>query len=216
MDNFNDKNNLPDIEEENVSTQEENIPVQKQEKDDSVKMELYDWVQCFVSALVIGILIFVFVLRVITVDGSSMNPTLYHQDKIIISNLFYEPEYGDIIVLKAPNYGEGALVKRVIATEGQTVDIDFDEGIVYVDGKALNEPYTASPTYDREEFYGEVTVPEGCVFVMGDNRNASTDSRTNSIGMIDERNIMGKVYVIIFPGVDRLGKHDFSRIGSVY
>ena len=182
----------------------------------AVRMELYDWVQCFISAIVIGILIFMFCFRVITVDGSSMNPSLYHDDKIIISSLFYKPSQGDIVVLEAENFSEGPLVKRIIATGGQKVDIDFDTGIVYVDDVPLDEPYVASPTYDREDFSGPVIVPEGCVFVMGDNRNASTDSRTDSIGMIDERAILGKVYLIVIPGIDKQGNHDWSRIGSVY
>lgn len=182
----------------------------------SVSMELYDWVQCFISALVAGILIFLFVFRVITVDGSSMNNTLVNGDKIIITSLFYTPKNGDIVVLKAPDFSDSPLVKRVIATEGQTVNIDFDAGIVYVDGKALEEPYIAQPTYDREDFTGEVTVPEGCIFVMGDNRNASTDSRTDEIGMIDTREVFGKVQLIIIPGTGQDNRRDWSRIGSVY
>lgn len=182
----------------------------------SVSMELYDWVQCFISALVAGILIFLFVFRVITVDGSSMNNTLVNGDKIIITSLFYTPKNGDIVVLKAPDFSDSPLVKRVIATEGQTVNIDFDAGIVYVDGKALEEPYIAQPTYDREDFTGEVTVPEGCIFVMGDNRNASTDSRTDEIGMIDTREVFGKVQLIIIPGTGQDNRRNWSRIGSVY
>ena len=182
----------------------------------SVSMELYDWVQCFISALVAGILIFRFVFRVITVDGSSMNNTLVNGDKIIITSLFYTPKNGDIVVLKAPDFSDSPLVKRVIATEGQTVNIDFDAGIVYVDGKALEEPYIAQPTYDREDFTGEVTVPEGCIFVMGDNRNASTDSRTDEIGMIDTCEVFGKVQLIIIPGTGQDNRRNWSRIGSVY
>lgn len=182
----------------------------------SVSMELYDWVQCFISALVAGILIFLFVFRVITVDGSSMNNTLVNGDKIIITSLFYTPKNGDIVVLKAPDFSDSPLVKRVIATEGQTVNIDFDAGIVYVDGKALEEPYIAQPTYDREDFTGEVTVPEGCIFVMGDNRNASTDSRTDEIGMIDTCEVFGKVQLIIIPGTGQDNRRNWSRIGSVY
>ena len=182
----------------------------------SVSMELYDWVQCFISALVAGILIFLFVFRVITVDGSSMINTLVNGDKIIITSLFYTPKNGDIVVLKAPDFSDSPLVKRVIATEGQTVNIDFDAGIVYVDGKALEEPYIAQPTYDREDFTGEVTVPEGCIFVMGDNRNASTDSRTDEIGMIDTREVFGKVQLIIIPGTGQDNRRNWSRIGSVY
>ena len=91
------------------------------------------------------------------------------------------------------------MVKRVIATEGQTVDIDFAEGVVYVDGVALDEPYTSEPTNDREDFVGPVTVPEGYIFVMGDNRNASTDSRSNLVGMIRKEYVMGKSLFRIVP-----------------
>ena len=94
---------------------------------------------------------------------------------------------------------EEPIVKRIIATEGQTVDIDFDDGVVYVDGKALDEPYVNEPVHDRENFEGKITVPEGCVFVMGDNRNASTDSRDARLGCVDTRYIMGRVYFTLFP-----------------
>ena len=180
-----------------------------------LRMELYDWVQCFVSALVVGILIFIFLFRVITVDGNSMNPTLFNGDKIIISKLFYTPKYGDIIVLRAENFSSDPLVKRVIATEGQTISIDFSQGVVYIDGEPLDEEYTAAPTFSQEDFREPLTVPEGCVFVMGDNRNASTDSRTSSIGMIDSREIFGKVYLIIFPGKDASDSRDWHRLGGV-
>ena len=104
-----------------------------------------------------------------------MVPTLEQSDKVVISNLFYHPKQGDIVVLRKRTLMEEPIVKRIIATEGQTVDIDFDDGVVYVDGKALDEPYVNEPVHDRENFEGKITVPEGCVFVMGDNRNASTD-----------------------------------------
>lgn len=186
----------------------------KKKKDEN--MTLYDWVQCLVGALVIGILVFMFVGRVIGVDGTSMYPTLHDYDKLIISNVFYKPDNGDIVVLQTDTFGEDPIVKRVIATEGQTVDIDFNEGIVYVDGVALDEPYVNSPTNKREDFNGAVTVPEGCIFVMGDNRNASTDSRSNSVGMVDERCVIGKVYVVAIPGSSEGDPMDWSRFGNVY
>ena len=105
----------------------------------------------------------------------------------------------DIVVLRKQTLMEEPIVKRIIATEGQTVDIDFDDGVVYVDGKALDEPYVNEPVHDRENFEGKITVPEGCVFVMGDNRNASTDSRDARLGCVDERYIMGRVYFTLFP-----------------
>lgn len=195
---------------------DKNSPNAPKKDKDSGGMELYDWVQCLVAALLCGILVFMFVGRIIGVDGSSMFPTLHHTDKIITSNLFYEPDNGDIVVLQTDSFGPDPIVKRIIATEGQTIDIDFYTGTVYVDGEALQEDYIADLTYTPEDFTGEMTVPEGCVFVMGDNRNASTDSRTASIGMVDERCIIGKVYFILIPGTEADGSRDWSRFGSVY
>ena len=214
--------NLEELKEQLKDTPAEpEIPAEKKRKgskksSDDSGMELYDWLQCIVSALVCGILIFMFFARIISVDGSSMYPTLHHADKMITSNLFYTPKSGDVIVLRTNTFRDEPIVKRVIATEGQTVNIDFIEGVVYVDGEALDEPYTASPTYEPEDFTGEVTVPEGCIFVMGDNRNASTDSRSSLIGMVDERCVIGKVLFIVFPGEDEFNARDFKRIGSVY
>lgn len=182
----------------------------------SDKMELYDWVQCIISALLCGILIFMFVGRVIGVYGTSMLPTLMHGDMAIISNLLYTPQNGDIVIIQKDSFDEDPIVKRIIATEGQTVDIDFESGIVYVDGKALEEEYVNSLTFTRLDFTGEVTVPENCVFVLGDNRNASNDSRDQNIGMVDERCIIGKVYLIIFPGLDINGERTWDRVGSPY
>ena len=111
------------------------------------------------------------------------------------------------VVFQKDEYADYALVKRVIATEGQTVEIDFDRHIVYVDGKKLDEPYIAEPTANKIDFTGIQVVPEGCVFVMGDNRNDSTDSRDERIGMVDTRDIIGKVVYVAFP---------FDNIGSPY
>ncbi len=163
------------------------------------RSEVYDWLQCIVSALLVCVLVFVFGARMIGVVGSSMVDTLHDGDRIIISNLFYTPKQGDIVVLRKESLRDDAIVKRIIATEGQTVNIDFEQGIVYVDGVALDEPYIYEPTYTAEDFDGEVTVPEGCVFCMGDNRNASTDSRDNRVGMIDVREILGRVLIRVYP-----------------
>ena len=161
--------------------------------------EVYDWIQCIIAALIFCVLLFVFVARMVNVVGSSMYPTLEENDKMIISNLFFAPKQGDIVVLRKESFMDEPIVKRVIATENQIVNIDFDAGIVYVDGEALNEPYINQPTTDREDFDGPITVPEGCVFVMGDNRNMSTDSRKTEIGMVDTRLILGKAYMVIYP-----------------
>ena len=164
------------------------------------RRELYEWIQCFMTALIICVLLFVYGVRLVEVVGSSMNPTLYNGNKLVVSRLFYEPEVGDIVVFKTDSYDEDrALVKRVIATEGQVVNIDFDKGIVYIDGEVFQEDYISELTYNKIDFIGPQTVPENCVFVMGDNRNASIDSRDSRIGMLDTRLIIGKAYYILYP-----------------
>ncbi len=182
----------------------------------SDKLEVYDWVQCVITALVIGILIFLFAARVINVVGSSMYHTLIDSDAVLVSNLFYTPDNGDIVVFQQKSFDVEPLVKRVIAKGGQTVDIDFDLGVVYVDGVPLEEDYVNELTHTRENFDGPVTVPEGFLFVMGDNRNASSDSRDDRIGLIDERCVLGKVYFIIIPGKNADEVREWSRIGSPY
>lgn len=161
--------------------------------------EIYDWLQCLVSALIICVIVFAFFARIIGIIGSSMVPTFHEGDKVVITKLFSELEQGDIVVLRKLQFQDEPIIKRVIATEGQTVDIDFDAGIVYVDGQPQSEPYTAEPTYTRVDFDGMLTVPEGHVFVLGDNRNYSSDSRRSSIGCVDERYIIGKVFLRLFP-----------------
>ena len=164
------------------------------------RKNIYDWIQCLASALIVCVVLFIFFIRVIDVKGTSMYPTLKNQDKMLVSDVFYRPKAGDIVVFKKDQYDQDkALVKRVIATEGQEINIDFDKGIVYVDGEPLEEDYINELTTTKLDFIGPQTVPEGCVFVMGDNRNMSTDSRKSEIGMVDNRLIIGKVYCVIFP-----------------
>ena len=160
----------------------------------AISGEVYDWLQCLVSALIICVLVFAFFARIIGIIGSSMVPSFHDGDKVVISKLFFEPVQGDVIVLRKLQFQEEPIIKRVIAVEGQTVDIDFDAGIVYVDGEPQSEP-----TYARLDFDGMLTVPEGQVFVMGDNRNHSSDSREGAIGCVDKRYILGKVLLRLFP-----------------
>ena len=168
-----------------------------------LRLDLYDWIQSLMVALVICVALFIFAVRVIDVSGYSMVPTLHDGDKMIVSNLFYKPKYGDIVVFKTDTYDpDRALVKRVIATEGQEISLDFDRGVVYINGSPIEEDYIAELTTTKLDFIGPQTVPEGCVFVMGDNRNASTDSRKKEIGMVDERMILGRAYYVVFPVSD--------------
>ena len=171
------------------------------------RREAYDWIQSLISALLICVLVFVFVLRIMDVHGTSMFPTLNNGDKVMVSGLFYEPARGDIVVFKKDSYDDNkALVKRVIAVAGDVVNIDFENGIVYVNGEPTEEDYIEVLTTTKLDFIGPQTVPENCLFVMGDNRNASTDSRDKRIGMVDKRLVIGKVLLVVYP---------FDSFGSV-
>lgn len=168
-------------------------------KNERSQSDLYDWVQCLVAALLICVIVFAFFIRIIGIIGDSMNPTFEDSDSVVISNLFYEPKQGDIVVLRKASFQKEPIIKRIVATEGQVVEIDFDEGLVFVDGELLIESYILEPTYNQLDFDGPLTVPENFVFVMGDNRNNSLDSRFGIIGCVDERYIMGKVLFRLFP-----------------
>lgn len=174
---------------------------QAKQKNGMLEM-VFDVVSILATACIAVTLAFLFIFRTVGVNGGSMEPTLYTNDRIILTASYGEPKYGDIVVTcqpsKAPEVPD-VLVKRVIATEGQTIDIDFEDGIVTVDGVVLDEPYIKNETRDREDFSGPVTVPEGYVFVMGDNRNNSTDSRDNRVGFIKEDYILGKALFRILP-----------------
>ncbi len=158
-----------------------------------------EWYESLVLAILIMVLLFSFFFRVIRVSGSSMEPTLYSGDSLIVWAAGYDPEVGDVIVVDGDiDYGK-ALVKRLIATEGDVVDIDAETGEIIVNGEALEEDYILEDNYTRGNIVYPVTVPEGTVFVLGDNRNNSGDSRFSSIGFIDEQDILGKVVFRHFP-----------------
>ena len=165
------------------------------------------------------IVIFTLCFRITCVDGRSMNNTLMDGDYVLLLNDFLCGDYeqGDVIVASKESFRNGErIIKRVIATEGQWVDINFDTGTVKVDGKILDEPYISTPTVTPEGLTFPVRFEDGCVFVLGDNRALSMDSRHPQIGQIDCREIVGKAIFIFFPGksVDS-GERDFGRIGGI-
>jgi len=174
---------------------------------------LYEWLQLFLGCVVAAVVLFNCVARLTRVDGDSMNDTLQHGEVMLIWSLGYTPKQGDIVVLNKtpvilPGWNEPrAIIKRVIATGGQTVDIDYDTGAVFVDGQPLDEPYIREEMYRPYASTMQQThweIPEGSVFVMGDNRNNSTDSRDERLGPVDTDYILGKAALVLWP-MDRLG-----------
>ena len=198
-----------------VSVESVNQPAKKE----SPASGLFDFLEILVFAVCAALLLFTLFFRVCRVDGRSMQYTLRDGEKLIVSNLA-PIEAGDIIVFhqtseKYTRFNE-ALVKRVIATEGQTIRIDYNLGEVYVDGELLDEPYISllsttdqnidrwttvpsMPGFDWETRVFETTVPAGCYFVMGDNRNNSADSRSIEVGFVDTRRVLGKAIVRLSP-----------------
>lgn len=160
---------------------------------------IYDSISIIYTAVIIIMLVFTFFFRIAGVVGPSMMPTLYDGDKLVVSAFVKEPQPGDIIIITQPNDFHEPIVKRIVAMPGQEVDIDFLRGIVYVDGELLREFYVKGSTTDKFDIDFPVTVPPGSVFVMGDNRNHSTDSRSSQIGFVDEDYILGKVLGRIYP-----------------
>lgn len=163
-----------------------------------------EWYDALLFALTMVLVILLFVFRTVTVDGISMEPTLYDGEQLVARSLLYQPGRGDVVVVDGyTNYGE-PLVKRVIAVGGDVVDIDFEAGEVYVNGELLDEPYISAPTMRSSDVTFPLTVPAGDLFVMGDNRPYSKDSRNSEIGFIDQRDILGEVVLRVLP-VDRFG-----------
>ena len=180
----------------------------EEEESISVTSFIFEWANAFMVALIVVVLLLTFVFRQVTVSGSSMTDTLSDKDRLIISSFMYKPQYGDIVVIShGENYSD-PIIKRVIATEGQSLSINYETGEVSVDGVILEEKYIKGKTIRlRNSLEIPEKIPEGYVFVMGDNREGSLDSRSTDIGLIPVENIIGKAELSIYP---------LSKFGSVY
>lgn len=168
----------------------------------------YEWLEALISSLIVVVLLFTLLFRIVNVSGPSMLPTLQSNDRVLLTSYFYQPKQGDVVVITHTAKLQGPIIKRVIALENQTVDIDFETGTVYVDGQALDESaYIENGiTTQPSDYTYPLTVPPGHLFVLGDNRAVSNDSRSSAVGMIDERYVLGKAEFVVFP---------FSRFGKI-
>lgn len=180
-----------------------------EKKKESFTDELLDWIESFVFAVFVVILVFIFFFRIVLVDGPSMNPTLNNGDRLIVTHLNYTPARGDIVVLNSTGLNK-TIIKRCIGIAGDTVKVDYSHNAVYVNGDKVDEYYldVNEPMELKSYFDGayytddncyEYTVPEGCIFVMGDNRNNSTDSRASAVGFVNTEDILGKAVFRIMP-----------------
>ncbi|MBR6337098.1 MAG: signal peptidase I [Ruminococcus sp.] len=192
---------------------EKEIEIEKQAKTGSNKEkpkfdlvnEVIEWFESFVFAIFVVILVLTFIVRVVQVEGPSMEDTLQNGDRLILTHFNYTPERGDIVVLNSSGLNE-TIIKRVIAVEGDTLSIDFNKGEVTLNGEVLKEDYIKELTFRYEGTdVNNLKIGEGQVFVMGDNRNHSTDSRSPAVGVVNTDDILGKAVFRIYP-VDKIGK----------
>mgnify|MGYP002410330462 FL=1 len=182
-------------------------PLQPQEIRNNRAQELYEWVESALFAVIVMLTIFTFFVRPATVDGSSMVPTLHNAERLVLQQIGYtDPQYGDIVVVDRSQSEEPPIVKRVIGKGGDTIYINFETHEVWRNDELLDEPYINEPTTNQFDIQFPVEVPQGSIFVMGDNRNHSLDSRSSEIGMVDLRCVMGKAIYRFFP---------FNKIGGI-
>ncbi len=179
--------------------------------------ELLDWVVAIVIAVVVALIVRNYVLTLVKVQGQSMEPTLQNADRLYVNRLFYEPEKGDVVIFVSESDPNHPYVKRVIATAGDTVYIDFSTGDVFVNGRLIEENYIKEKTYLMGSYIHEqiengtyspenpIKIEEGYIFVMGDNRNNSKDSR--ELGPIPIDEVLGGAVFRFWP---------FENFGSVH
>lgn len=201
-------NDLASPEEDGEEARDGDIPMSpwESQRHEAPQVVAFEYLEQFIIAAVGVVLLCTFLFRMVRVDGESMVPTLGDRDFLVSSHAMYTPQHGDIVIITQPNSVAIPLIKRVIAMEGDTLDIDFEEGIVYLNGEPFEEGYIAEPTHYQPEFSFDfpITVPEGMVFAMGDNRNHSSDSRDARIGFVDARYIMGQILFRVYP-LQRMG-----------
>ena len=210
----------PTLETGETSAQPEDAANKKEKEPETLEGTLYCWTQALVTAVVGVVLLFTFGVRLISVDGPSMQNTLYTGDELLILNsMFCDFKAGDVVVVNDYNAEEPlneTLVKRIVAVGGQTVDVDVASGTVWVDGQALDEPYIKEPTYTSSGTQFPLTLAEDEVFIMGDNRNHSSDSRDARLGPVKEDYIQGKVLFLLIPGVTpEKEARDWGRVGAL-
>ena len=173
--------------------------VQVKSEQDSARsryMSIYDWVEAAVFSIICVVMVFTFLFRIVGVDGPSMMNTLLDKQRLILTSYPITPERGDIVVIN--RYTQEPIVKRVIATAGDKLFVDPEDYSVYLNGEKLQEDYTIGYTQPHD-LTGEITIPKGYVFVMGDNRTVSLDSRYNEVGIVSVKDVMGKAVFRIWP-----------------
>ena len=175
--------------------------LKKPEKNPGELLKLcYEWLSSAITAIVVVAILFSCVLRIVNVSGDSMRNTLQNNDRLVLSNFFYKPDYGDIVVLVREN--DTPLIKRVIGMAGDRIRIDAETGKVYRNDEELYEPYIRSGFTSQNGMRHELTVPEGTIFVMGDNRGESLDSRMLGPQSLD--NLVGRVLFRLTPRPGRI------------
>lgn len=178
-------------------TLDNEVDTKKKVKQTNEKLNVFEIFEAIIAAFFVITLVFTFIFRVFSVDGPSMKPTLQDGDKVVVSTMGYKAQKGDVVVLSSTEGLKKPIIKRVVAVAGDTVDINFTTGVVTVNG--IEEHYTDELTTQQFDVAFPLTVPEGTVFVLGDNRGVSLDSRSTQVGCVDERLIVGKVLFRFFP-----------------